>query len=479
MRVLILSRKDLGPVTRVSRQADALARAGHQVTVVSLKKPAESTIEAASGVQYIEVSLGLWSRPRIVAMRVAHKQRLLAACHEARGKERDNSRDRRPTRPVVRLWLRDRLAPLFVAKRKAVLLSTPEQGLRQRIKQLAFRGLPTSLELYAQAVAQIIASTSFANKTSAVLLGQRFDVVQAHDNYALVAARRLADQNDADLIYDAVEIAEHRIAVRESSLERVLQRCQRRREARIFRGAEQVITVGDGLADWYAQRYGIERPLPIRNCRWYWPYRPREDVRRDCDLASGDKLVIWFGYGYPAQGLETIVEAAGCTPGHIHFALVTAVLPRWEPFIAHLKERTTELNLDGRMHFLEPQTPANLVAYASGADLGIIPRPNVGPNIYYSMPNKLMEMIMARLPVAVSDLADIRALVERYELGRFFDVHDVGDIARTLVEMLEPSLYAYLHERVMSAAEVLCWENESQRYLELFRPAGGDRDLAS
>ena len=39
------------------------------------------------------------------------------------------------------------------------------------------------------------------------------------------------------------------------------------RGSRNFPGAAAETTVGEGLADWYAQHYQIARPLVVRNCR--------------------------------------------------------------------------------------------------------------------------------------------------------------------------------------------------------------------
>ena len=86
----------------------------------------------------------------------------------------------------------------------------------------------------------------------------------------------------------------------------------------------------------------------------------------------------------------------------------------------------------------------------------------------------------SRLPLAVSsELADIRMLMERLGIGRTFDVSDPVDVARTLVAMLEPEPYAELKRNVMTAAEELCWERESRRYVELFADsvrAAGSRE---
>jgi glycosyltransferase involved in cell wall biosynthesis len=461
LRVCILSRKDLSNVTRVSRQAEALVRAGHEVTVVSLKRPDDAVIARTPEVEYVEVALDDWPRRRLTELRRRRRAR------QAQAAKRRPAAGRPPARPRL---VRDRLPALLLAGPTALLLSAPGERRRGRARELAAMELTSVLTLYTHVLAQPVASRSFAHRACAALEGRDFDVCQAHDNYALVAARRLAARTGADLVYDAVEITEHRIAVRSTPLHRLAEALQRRQEARILRSARAVVTIGDGLADWYAERYGIERPLPVRNCRWYWPYERSDAIRADCGLAEGERLVVWFGYAYPAQGLETIVEAAAHLPADVHVALLAHVLPRWTEFRAGVEARAAALGLAGRVHFLPPRDPEDLVPYVSGADVGIIPRPNVGPNVYYSMPNKFMEMVMARLPVAVSDLADMRILAERHGVGRVFDVDDPADVARTLEAMLEPAAHAALRERTMAAAEELCWERESRRYVELFGP---------
>ena len=468
-RICILSRKDLGPVTRVPREAHALTQEGHQVTVVSLGLPSPASMELTPGVDYHEVTLEYWTRKRLNAMRETYKHRLTEERKRDRAEAADPQNARKiKARQALRTFRR-RAPSVAFALPSALLLRVPGESITERTRHYAAMDAVRLLGQYSNVISQPVASRAFADEACRLLAGRRFDIVQAHDNYSLVAAERLAKQSGAELIYDATEISEHRISVRRSPIQRAADKYQRRNELRIFRDARAMITVGDGVSDWYAERYGIPRPVTVRNCRWYWPYERREDIRRDCGIGDEERLVVWFGYTYPAQGVETMIEAARHTSDSVHFALISAVLPKWRQFRLDVEARIEELGLGGRVHLLEPRDPNDLVPYASGGEIGIIPRPNVGPNVYWSMPNKFMEMVMARLPLAVSsELADIRMLMERLGIGRTFDVSDPVDVARTLESMLEPSTYGELKQNVMAAAEELCWERESRRYVKLF-----------
>src|SRR4051812_40479800 len=79
LRICILSRKDLGPVTRVPREAQALIEEGHEVTVVSMKRPSPASIALTPAVEYHEITLDSWSRRRLEAMRARRKVKLAQA----------------------------------------------------------------------------------------------------------------------------------------------------------------------------------------------------------------------------------------------------------------------------------------------------------------------------------------------------------------------------------------------------------------
>jgi glycosyltransferase involved in cell wall biosynthesis len=470
-RVCIFSRKDLERVTRVTRQAGALQEAGWDVTVVSLKKPLAETVDGTPGVEYLEVALEPWAQ-RVLGQR---RRKLTARAARADRLLKPLPTPLRSALQALRVALRFPFALLAAA-----LLRLPGDSLLGTAGNLARArtsggAIDTAIGLFRQHANTL----SFADAALKALGERSIAVCQAHDNYALLAAHRAAEAKGAALVYDAVEIAEHRLAIRTSLLGRLVSRFERRQERQIFGRAAFVTTIGDGLADWYARRYRMPRPLPVRNCRHFWEYAPRDEIREDCRAEPGESIVAWFGYAYPDQGLEALIETAAHLDDSVHIALLAAVLPRWETFLLELRNRVTDLDLEARVHFLPPRDPDALIPYVSGADLGIIPRPNVSPNIFYSMPNKFMEMVMARLPIAVSDLADMRILIDRYGLGATFDVADPVDIARVVTEMLVPSRLAELRDAVDLAASDLCWERESQAYVERYAELAQARGLAT
>jgi glycosyltransferase involved in cell wall biosynthesis len=470
MRICLLSRYNLVRNTRVLRQAKALSEAGHEVTVCSLSRPGDELIQTTPCVEYHEIELLPWTRRPLMKVK-----RLQAP---NRGGER-SARVGHALRRVGWLFL----FPfwfLLVTVPSAFLLRLPGESASDRIREFAAKPL-RPVERCLQILSQHATTVSFGTRTCAALKGRRFDYVQAHDSYALVAAHRLARQSGAKLVFDAVEIAEHRQTQVDdrTPFEELVFRYERRVEAGLIRRADHVLTIGDRLADWHARRYRIEHPVVVRNARYFVEHRPEDEIRRDCGLGTGDKLVVWVGNLDPVQGLDAIIEAAPLIPESVHFAFIGAFFPVHEKFVEALRQTVDERGLAPRIHFFDPRDPNELIRYASGGDMGIIPRRPVSLNVQYCLPNKVMEMIMARLPLAANaGLVEVSSVVEDYGLGEVFDVESRDDLVRAVTTVLEDENLPRYREAVMAAAEDLRWEKEVLKYLALFEAAPG-RELST
>ncbi len=460
--ICILSRKDLRDITRVPRMAKALIDAGNRVTVVALRAPVQQLQDMCPAVEYISVA------PRPVTAK------LRARASRPRGRPRGKSdggrrgtlvRARRlAISPACRLGRMLRRV-LLVAPFTLVLKKSGET-FAAAWRDAADDSTLTLLSRLGGQLHQWAMTHAFAKEADIATRGRHFDVVQAHDNYAVVAAARLAARDRAKLVYDAVELSSHRLAVELSRFEALRERCERREEAAIFRKADLMLAVGEGVADWYARTYAVARPLVVRNCRYYWDYQIDGRLRADAGLGKAARVVVWSGSAYPQQGLELLLDAVPFMAPQIHVAIVATALPRWLAYVTdELPRHAAALGVADRVHFLPAQEPNDLVPYISGADIGVIPRPSEHLNNFLSMPNKFLEMVMARLPIAVSRVGDMAAAVEQYRIGAVFDEHKPEEMAAAIEGMLAPEVYPELKANAMKAAQSMTWETESAGYV--------------
>jgi glycosyltransferase involved in cell wall biosynthesis len=453
--------------------AKTLIDAGYAVTVVSFRAPVQQLIDMCPETQYLAVT------PRPITGRILGRINYLLEKNRQKRQRRAESgpnaaggaRPRPGWSPLNALFRAVELA------RRVLILAPCTFWFKRRDepflaawREAAHQDTLTALSPVLGQLQQWAMTHAFAHEAAKATRGRRFDVVQAHDNYALVAAARLAARDKAKLIYDAVELSSHRLGMNPSRFERLRERCERAEEAAIFRQSDMMITVGNGLANWYARNYAIDRPLVIRNCRYYWPYTPDSRLRADAGIGADERLIIWFGSAYPHQGVELLLAAMPLMRPDIHMAFVATALPRWAAYVSdELPQLAATLGVAPRVHFLAPREPNDLVPYVSGADLGVIPRPSEHPNNYFSMPNKFLEMVMARLPIAVSRVGDMSEAIREYGIGDIFDERDPKDIAAVVEAMFEPANFARLKKNVGNAAEEMTWEAECTVYLAAVR----------
>ena len=312
---------------------------------------------------------------------------------------------------------------------------------------------------------------SFAARALQATEGMTFDICQAHDTYSLPAACRLARRSGAELVYDALEIPDDRSGIAADGVPRWLRLWESRREERLIRASAKVFAVGPTLAEWTASRYSIEKPVVVRNCCLYRDHRVDEQVRRDLNLAPEDKIGVVVGSIYRDQGLEQLIDAIGLMDDNIHIAALGPEAQRG--FADRLRERIEARGATGRFHILPPRPPEELHGYLSGFDLGIIARQNTCLNNEHSLPNKIFELIMARLPVVTSRLPNIVSIVTGYEIGDVFDETDPVSMAETINRMMEPERLSRYKEKVIDVAGILSWENESRIYVETISDLAG------
>jgi glycosyltransferase involved in cell wall biosynthesis len=126
------------------------------------------------------------------------------------------------------------------------------------------------------------------------------------------------------------------------------------------------------------------------------------------------------------------------------------------------------------------QPPHAVPAYIAGADIGIIARQGRLQNLRLSLPNRLFQMIAARLPVVATPLPEISHFVRTWRLGLLFDESDSAGLAAAVRRLIEPSALPQFRDAADKAARALTWDRESATYVRsIERLAGRGRDRGS
>jgi glycosyltransferase involved in cell wall biosynthesis len=289
---------------------------------------------------------------------------------------------------------------------------------------------------------------------------EKCDVWHAHDLDVLPFAFVAAKLQGSRLVYDAHEYWQDYdwpgYGGRVSFVRRLLWAAWRRLERRLAGRCDLIITVSEGITRLMAQEFRMPVPLLVRNC--VDPVSPAyagPRLRRVLNLSADVPLVVYTGRLLKGRGLGNLVRAlAGLL--EMHLALVGE-----GPMASVLAELAEDMGAAGRVHFVPPVSPLTVPGLISDASLGAALIEDVSLSKRYSLPTKLFEYVAAGLPLLVTGLPEMAALVRRHGMGLVLD--DTGpERIKTALEGLlaEPGRLAQLKAGSIRAGRELNWRNE-------------------
>jgi glycosyltransferase involved in cell wall biosynthesis len=129
-----------------------------------------------------------------------------------------------------------------------------------------------------------------------------------------------------------------------------------------------------------------------------------------------------------------------------------------------------ELKLEEKVKFLGRLPISQLHEVTSRADLGISLEEDLGLNYRFALPNKLFDYIQAGVPVLVSNLPEMKRVVEHYQVGLIAETHQRKELASLFHLALfdEVKRQCWIKNLPHAAAE-LCWENEEKILADLYQ----------
>jgi glycosyltransferase involved in cell wall biosynthesis len=221
-------------------------------------------------------------------------------------------------------------------------------------------------------------------------------------------------------------------------------------------------TVSASIASEYKRKYGINMQV-IRNL----PFRIESIQLTATSLKKdGKKIIIYQGSLNRGRGIELAIRAMQFVE---NVRLVIAGMGYIEN---ELKELTSSLTLNEKVHFIGRILPEELWQYTAQADLGISLEEKLGLNYYYALPNKLFDYIQARIPVLVSDLPEMESVVNKYQIGRVIRSGEPLELALVFNEMLTDHKKRQVWQSNLERASgELCWENEESILMDVYLQA--------
>ena len=238
-------------------------------------------------------------------------------------------------------------------------------------------------------------------------------------------------------------------------------------ESYILPKLKTMLTVNKTLAKIYSEKYDIPvhaiRNVPKIN--GYGNHSEGIQVRKKYGISSSDYLIIYQGAVNKDRGLEELIEAFTYLPETYHLLIIGT-----GDVYQTLVEKTEGLKLK-QVHFLGQIPFSELATYTIQADLGVSLEKSTNLNYRYALPNKVFDYLASGVPILVSPLTELCAILDKHDVGKLLPSHEPKEIAVTIETIFaNQNQLAIWKENTQKASEEYCWENEEKKLISILLP---------
>ena len=233
-------------------------------------------------------------------------------------------------------------------------------------------------------------------------------------------------------------------------------------EDRYFPRIRTIYAVNESIARIYENEYQVV-VTPIRNVPFTKP--PDHAISRETlGIRPGQRVILYQGAVNVDRGLEEAILAMKyMTTNAILVIIGTGDVMETLKDLAIKEQVMDRVLFTGSIPFQE------LHRYTLLADLGLSIEKDVSINYHFCLPNKFLDYIQAGVPVLVSPLPEMKAIVDQYEIGEFAENHDPSYLAEKIDHMFgDPDFPEKYRENLQKAAEDLCWEKEEIKLIRIY-----------
>jgi glycosyltransferase involved in cell wall biosynthesis len=284
------------------------------------------------------------------------------------------------------------------------------------------------------------------------LLFTKTDIITANDLDTLLPSYIVSRIKRCPLVYDTheyfTEMPELENRPKTKKIWLVLERL-------IFPKLNYIITVNQSIANIYSNKYGksvkVVRNLPLR-------------IKDIPTFEKKQNIIIYQGNVNKGRGIDVTLEALKYLEGVEFWCVGPGDL------LDDMKKLACKLGVEHKAKFWGPVPFQELYKYTMQAKIGISIEQPVGLNSTLCLPNKLLDYIQCHLPVIVSDLPEMRKIVEEHQVGLILkNPKSAYELASHIKRLCEDSdLWLFYSKNSAKAAEILCWENEKHVLKEIY-----------
>jgi glycosyltransferase involved in cell wall biosynthesis len=212
-------------------------------------------------------------------------------------------------------------------------------------------------------------------------------------------------------------------------------------------------TVCNSIAHFYKNKYNIHFET-IMNL----PTKKEIEKGMFTFKTATKKIILYQGAVNIGRGLENLIETMKFLEHHLLIIIGDGDIYK------SLKESVSSQKLNNKVIFLGKITPKELHKLTPLADVGISLEEDLGLNYRFSLPNKIFDYIQAEVPILVSNLPEMSAIVNHYNVGEIVLDKTPEKLANQIKQLLEKDFT----QKLKVAKAGLIWEKQEQKLMAIF-----------
>ncbi len=289
-------------------------------------------------------------------------------------------------------------------------------------------------------------------------------IIHCHDYHPLPAMllAKLFFRSKSYVIYDAHEFESQKLGLNKISKFVIINL-----EKISSRFIDGFITVSGSILEIYNELFLKIPKTLILNCPIHEVLEDSNKFDISLSLLKGSVKCLYQGAFIPYRGISELLDISNDLQfKHVNFIFMgyggkSSVGQKLEEEII---ERSIKLK---NVHFVPTVPREDLLSYTSSASFGVCLTIDNCLNHRYSLPNKFFEYAMAGLPLLVSNLSELRTLVEKYECGVICESVTPEGIKKGIIKLLSMDLEK-LGANARKMAKENSWEVQEKKLLSLY-----------
>ncbi len=301
----------------------------------------------------------------------------------------------------------------------------------------------------------------------------QYDYIYANDLPCLKPAVIISKKLNAKVIYDAHEIYTETInqffpnrpnflkKIIFSVIINIMKMMGKHTEKKLLKKVDQMITVGEGLKNYFENTYHFKNIKVVMNCPSKKEIKEAVNFSEILNLPKNAFILLYQGILNEGRGLRILVDSMLHTLPNVYLVIIG------EGMLENtLKKMVQEKNITNKVFFIGTVSLDVLPQYTKGAHCGINLIEPINLSKSLAAPNKLFQYIHAEIPVIASYSYESVKLFNNYKIG-YLTNNDPHSVAEAINKMSLIDRKTFI-ENCKKAKDEYNWENQENVLLSLF-----------